>query len=320
MRGPGCRTRQERSRNQHIERLENLEILIYVYRDLGFPFFVCRTGITQTGLIRNMIKPLNCALTIAGSDSGGGAGIQADLKAFAVHRVYGLSVITVLTAQNTLGVHGLSVPEPGFVTLQLQSVLEDFPVKAAKTGMLFSVDIISEVADALVNRAIPLVVDPVCLSQTGHKLLQDNAVKALKKKIIPIASLITPNKPEAELLTGIKKMDSHEKVLEGIRIFREMGAESVLIKGGHFKGQKEMTDWLGIEDEDPLPIKRPRINTRNTHGTGCTLSAAITANLSLERTMQEAVLNARDYLQQTLEKSFDLGKGDGPVNHLAGLV
>lgn len=265
-----------------------------------------------------MSNSLNCALTIAGSDCGGGAGIQADLKAFAVHGVYGLSVVTVLTAQNTLGVHGLSVPDPGFTALQLQSVLDDFPVKGAKTGMLFSREIITEVAEVLEGRNIPLVVDPICVSQTGHKLLQDSAVTALQKKIIPLASLITPNKPEAELLTGINSMDTREKILEGIKIFRDMGAESVLIKGGHFKGQKEMVDWLAIEGRDPLTITRPRISTRNTHGTGCTLSAAITANLAKGMEMQEAVLAARDYLQKTLEMTFDLGRGDGPVNHLAG--
>ncbi len=265
-----------------------------------------------------MSIPLECALTIAGSDSGGGAGIQADLKTFAVHGVYGLSVVTVLTAQNTLGVHGLSVPKPGFIALQLEKVLEDFPVKAAKTGMLFSVEIIAETASTLKAGNIPLVVDPVCMSQSGHKLLQDNAVKALKNQIIPMAWLVTPNKPEAELLTGIKNMDTYEKVLQGIRIFREMGARSVLIKGGHFRDQEEMTDWLGIEGRDPLEIKRPRIKTRNTHGTGCTLSAAITAGLARGINVLDAVLEARDYLQKTLEHSFDLGKGDGPVNHLAG--
>lgn len=267
-----------------------------------------------------MITPLNCALTIAGSDSGGGAGIQADLKTFAVHGVYGLSTVTVLTAQNTLGVHGLSVPEPGFVTSQLECVLEDFPVKAAKTGMLFSVEIIEEVAEVLKDRGIPLVVDPVCVSQTGHKLLQDSAVNAVKNRIIPLAFLVTPNKPEAELLTGIKSMDTPAKVREGIRIFREMGAGSVLIKGGHFEGRHEMTDWLGISDNDLVSIKRPRIKTRNTHGTGCTLSAAITANLAKGLSVQDAVVKARDYLQKALEKSFDLGHGQGPVNHLAGLV
>ncbi len=265
-----------------------------------------------------MNTPLSCALTIAGSDSGGGAGIQADLKTFAVHGVYGLSAVTVLTAQNTLGVHGLSVPEPGFVTSQLECVLEDFPVKAAKTGMLFSVEIIEEVAKVLRDRQVPLVVDPVCVSQTGHKLLQDSAVNAVKNRIIPLASLVTPNKPEAELLTGIKSMDTPEKVWEGIRIFREMGAESVLIKGGHFEGRHEMTDWLGIGENDPVAVIRPRIKTRNTHGTGCTLSAAITANLAKGLPVQDAVLKARDYLQKALEESFDLGQGEGPVNHLAG--
>lgn len=267
-----------------------------------------------------MSGTLSCALTIAGSDSGGGAGIQADLKAFAMHGVYGLSVLTVLTAQNTVGVQGLSVPDPGFVTRQLNSVLDDFPVKAAKTGMLFSAEIISEVASAMNKNSIPLVVDPVCVSQSGHPLLQDSAVEAMKSQIIPRAFLLTPNKPEAEFLTGISNLNTGEKILEAMKIFRKMGASSVLVKGGHFESSGVMTDWLAIEDNDPFPVTRPRINTRNTHGTGCTLSAAITANLAKGLGLEDAVLRARDYLQQTIKYSFDLGRGDGPVNHLAGLT
>ncbi|WP_028574865.1 bifunctional hydroxymethylpyrimidine kinase/phosphomethylpyrimidine kinase [Desulfonatronovibrio hydrogenovorans] len=263
-----------------------------------------------------MTKPLNCALTIAGSDPGGGAGIQADLKTFAAHRVYGMSVITALTAQNTLGVYGISVPEPGFVSLQLDRVLDDFPVKAAKTGMLFSVEIISEVWNSLKDKDLLLVVDPVCISQSGHRLLREDAVEALKKMMIPKAILVTPNKPEAELLTGIKEIDSREKVLEAIDIFIKMGAKGVLLKGGHFQKQDEMVDWLGIESCAPFPIKRPRIKTRNTHGTGCTLSAAIAANLARGLEIGPAVEQARDYLQSALENSFNLGGGDGPVNHL----
>ncbi|MFW5730908.1 MAG: bifunctional hydroxymethylpyrimidine kinase/phosphomethylpyrimidine kinase [Desulfonatronovibrionaceae bacterium] len=257
-----------------------------------------------------------CALTVAGSDCGGGAGIQADLKTFAVHGVYGTSVITALTAQNTLGVKGISVPEKGFTALQLDSVLEDFPVQAAKTGMLFSSEIISEAASRLSRAEIPLVVDPVSVSQTGHKLLEDSAVNALKKQIIPLAALLTPNRPEAELLTGIASIDSEEKAARAIRILLDMGAGAVLLKGGHFQAKEWMVDWLGIAGSEPVPIRRPVIDTRNTHGTGCTLSAAITANLALGLEMGQAVLQGRDYLQKALEMSFDLGQGQGPVDHL----
>lgn len=259
-----------------------------------------------------------CALTVAGSDCGGGAGIQADLKTFAVHGVYGTSVITALTAQNTLGVKGISVPEKGFTALQLDSVLEDFPVQAAKTGMLFSSDIISEAASRLSRAEIPLVVDPVSVSQSGHKLLEDSAVEALKKHIIPLASLLTPNRPEAELLTGMTRIDSEEEVARAIRILLDMGADAVLLKGGHFQADDWMVDWLGMKGSDPAAISRPVVNTRNTHGTGCTLSAAITANLALGLELDQAVQQARDYLQKALEMSFEMGRGQGPVNHLAG--
>ncbi|WP_232300498.1 bifunctional hydroxymethylpyrimidine kinase/phosphomethylpyrimidine kinase [Desulfonatronovibrio magnus] len=264
---------------------------------------------------KNMTAAVSCALTIAGSDSGGGAGIQADLKTFTMHHVYGLSVVTALTAQNTMGVHGIYVPDPGFVALQLEKVLEDFPVKAAKTGMLFSSEIIEEVAGVLRSEQLPLVVDPVCVSQTGHKLLKDDAVQALKKEILPLAALITPNKPEAELLCGIS-IDSMEDVLQAMNILMDMGVKAVLIKGGHFEVQDEMVDWLGIAGADPVSVVRPRISTRNTHGTGCTLSAAITANVAKGQDITAAVQKARDYLQKALETSFDLGHGDGPVNHL----
>ncbi len=266
-----------------------------------------------------MNNPLPCALTIAGSDPGGGAGIQADLKAFTVHRVFGLSVVTAMTAQNTTGVQGVFAPEPEFVALQMQSVLDDFPVNAAKTGMLFSGGIISAVARALESTDFPLVVDPVCVSQSGHKLLQDEAVQALKDEIVPLAALITPNRPEAELLTGMFRISSRDDVLEAISRLQDMGAKAVLLKGGHFRETDEVTDWLGIRGKEPRAITRPRVHTTSNHGTGCTLSAAIAANLALGMDMKEAVEKGRDYLQLALEKSFPLGRGHGPVNHLAAL-
>ena len=266
-----------------------------------------------------MINPLPCALTIAGSDPGGGAGIQADLKTFSVYRVYGLSVVTALTAQNTTGVQGVFAPEPEFVALQMQSVLDDFPVRAAKTGMLFSAEIISAVAGCLKGVDFPLVVDPVCVSQSGHKLLQDQAVQALKDEILPLSALVTPNRPEAELLTEMTRISSRDDVFEAIGRLQDMGASAVLLKGGHFRETDEVTDWLGIRGKDPLAITRARVNTTSNHGTGCTLSAAITAGLALGMGMREAVEKGRDYLQLALEKSFPLGRGHGPVNHLAAM-
>ncbi|WP_291319863.1 bifunctional hydroxymethylpyrimidine kinase/phosphomethylpyrimidine kinase [Desulfonatronospira sp.] len=266
-----------------------------------------------------MITSLPCALTIAGSDPGGGAGIQADLKTFAMHRVYGLSVVTALTAQNTTGVQGVFAPEPDFVALQLQSVLDDFPVRAAKTGMLFSAEIISALARSLKGVDFPLVVDPVCVSQSGHKLLQDQAVQALRDEILPLSDLITPNRPEAELLTGMTRISSRNDILEAIGRLQDMGAEAVLLKGGHFSQTHEVTDWLGMQGEEPLAIIRARVQTNSNHGTGCTLSAAITASLALGMDMREAVEKGRDYLQLALEKSFPLGRGHGPVNHLAAM-
>ncbi len=266
------------------------------------------------------IDILPCALTVAGSDSGGGAGIQADLKTFAVHRVYGLSVITALTAQNTLGVQGVFAPDPEFVALQLKSVLDDFPVSAAKTGMLFSRDIIEKLAEALGRKNFPLVVDPVCVSQSGHKLLQDDAVNAMRKSIVPLADLVTPNRHEAELLTGMHTISSLQDIFESIRMLHEMGAGAVLLKGGHFEADLKITDWLGIAGEEPVPVTRPRINTSSTHGTGCTLSAAIAANLAGKMDMLNAVISGRDYLQLALEKNFSLGGGFSPVNHLAPIL
>ncbi|WP_291321827.1 bifunctional hydroxymethylpyrimidine kinase/phosphomethylpyrimidine kinase [Desulfonatronospira sp.] len=260
-----------------------------------------------------------CVLTIAGSDPGGGAGIQADLKTFTVHRVFGLSVVTAMTAQNTTGVQGVFALEPQFVALQLQSVLDDFPVRSAKTGMLFSKEIIREVARALTKSVFPLVVDPVCVSQSGHKLLQDDAVQALKDEIIPLAALVTPNRPEAELLTGMPAINTREDILEAIARLQGIGATAVLFKGGHFKETEQLTDWLGIKGKEALAIIKPRIDTSSNHGTGCTLSAAIAANLAQGMDIEQAVKKGRDYLQLALEYSFPLGRGHGPVNHLAAL-
>ncbi len=259
-----------------------------------------------------------CILTIAGSDSGGGAGIQADLKTMTVLGGYGLSVITALTAQNTTGVEGISAPEPEFVALQLHTVLEDFPVRAAKTGMLFSAPIIRALVPLLAKRTFPLVVDPVCVSQSGQALLQEDAVEALRTEFLPLADLLTPNRPEAERLTGMS-IDNEAGIAAALDTLLAMGPKAVLLKGGHFQGEV-MTDWLGLPGRKPVPLSSARIPTRNTHGTGCTLSAAIATFLGSGLPLDEAVAKGREYLLLALQTGYDLGSGHGPVNHLAPLV
>ncbi len=269
------------------------------------------------------MKPLPAVLTIAGSDSGGGAGIQADLKTFSMLGTYGASVITALTAQNSLGVSGISAPEPEFVAQQLRTVLEDIPVRAAKTGMLFSEDIILEldsVLDEFSGRLeFPLVVDPVCVATSGDALLKPDALGALKERIIPRATLLTPNRQEAELLTG-RKIDRRADCFDAISRLLDLGAGAVLLKGGHFDDSPAMTDWLGMPGYDPLPMIQPRVETNNTHGTGCTLSAAIAAFLAKDCDIIEAVRKAQEYLNLALRTSFAVGHGNGPANHMAPLL
>ena len=259
-----------------------------------------------------------CILSIAGADSGGGAGIQADLKTMTVLGAYGMSVTTALTAQNGLGVTGIHPVPPEFVSQQIRTVRDGFPVAAAKTGMLFSGAIIAAVAETLADRNFPLVVDPVCVSQTGHCLLQEEAVEAMRRLMLPLASLLTPNRPEAELLAGLS-IRSAADVDEAGRRLLDLGAEAVLIKGGHFEPAMTgtMTDWLCLPGQDPLPLAQPRVDTVNNHGTGCTLSAAIATWLGLGRSVAEAVVLGQRYLNVCLERSYAPGRGVGPVNHAA---
>lgn len=257
------------------------------------------------------------ALTIAGSDSGGGAGIQADLKTFACLGVFGTSVITALTAQNGLGVTGIHAPGADFVIKQLEAVLDGFPIHAAKTGMLFSAEIIEALADRLRHVDFPLVVDPVCVSTSGHALIEENAVAMMKEKLIPLAALITPNKPETEVLTGIKLVDN-KSVEEAGKKLLAMGAKAVLIKGGHFEEKPILvTDWFFDENGTVEALRQPHVDTPNSHGTGCTLSSAITAYLAKKQPLLTAVKKAQEFLNCALRNSYAPGKGIGPVHHLA---
>ncbi|WP_415519235.1 MAG: bifunctional hydroxymethylpyrimidine kinase/phosphomethylpyrimidine kinase [Desulfovibrio aminophilus] len=256
-------------------------------------------------------------LTIAGSDSGGGAGIQADLKTITVLGGYGLSVITALTAQNTRTVAGIEAPSPEFVALQLKTVLTDIPVAAAKTGMLFSAPIIRAAAPFLARKNFPLVVDPVCVAQTGAKLLEDDAVAAMLERIFPVADLLTPNIPEAELFTGMT-IRGPEDICRAAEKLLDLGPKAVLVKGGHLESLAA-TDWYAAPDQKPLPLIQPRVNTHSLHGTGCTLSAAIATGLGQGLDMLSAVRAAQRYLNLGLRSAFPLGGGAGPVNHLAPL-
>ncbi|MDE5878488.1 MAG: bifunctional hydroxymethylpyrimidine kinase/phosphomethylpyrimidine kinase [Desulfovibrio sp.] len=258
-------------------------------------------------------------LTVAGSDSGGGAGIQADLKTIMALGCYGMSVITALTAQNGLGVTGISAPEPDFVALELTTVLEGFPVTAAKTGMLFSAGIIRAVAPILRGRSFPLVVDPVSVSQSGSRLLEEDAVTALREEMLPGCDLLTPNRPEAEMLTGMEISSLEDAAAAGEKLLG-MGPRAVLIKGGHMEGAVVVTDVLCRPGLPPKKLPQARVETTNNHGTGCTLSAAIAAELGKGLPLEAAVASGQRFLNRALRAAYAPGKGCGPVNHAAGLL
>ena len=226
------------------------------------------------------------------------------------------SVEKALTAQNGLGVTGIHAPEPEFVVLQLRAVLDGFPVHAAKTGMLFSAGIINALADALRDRSFPLVVDPVSVSQSGSRLLREDAVEALKERMIPGCDLLTPNRPEAEMLTGMTISCADDAAAAGEALIR-MGAKAVLIKGGHMESSIVVTDCLCQAGQAPKFLPQPKVETNNNHGTGCTLSAAIATGLGHGLPLQVAVTRAQEFLNLALRKSYAPGKGCGPVNHAA---
>jgi len=257
-------------------------------------------------------------LTIAGSDSGGGAGIQADLKTIAMLGGFGASVITALTAQNTTAVTGIHSVPPAFVAQQLAAVTSDLTVRAAKTGMLFSAEIVAAVADALARRDFPLVVDPVCVAQSGAQLLELPAVTEMVRRLFPITDLLTPNIPEAELITGLKIKNSQD-ICEAAERLLAMGPKAVLIKGGHMDSPAS-TDWYATPGQKPLPLMQTRVDTKNLHGTGCTLSAAIAAHLGLGHDMLNSVRRAQTFLQAALRASYSVGAGGGSPNHAVPLL
>jgi hydroxymethylpyrimidine/phosphomethylpyrimidine kinase len=253
------------------------------------------------------------ALTIAGSDSGGGAGIQADLKTFAAHGVFGTSAVTAVTAQNTVAVTGIEVLSPELVGLQIDAVVSDIGVDAVKTGMLSSRSLIEIVARKLEeHRLEKAVVDPVMVAKSGARLLDPGAVDALAGALLPRAFVVTPNLPEAESLVGFP-LEDEASILEAAKRIVEMGAKAALVKGGHGRGE-ESVDVLYYRGGF-RHYRAPRIQTKNTHGTGCTFSAAIAAELALGRELEKAVERAKAYLTKALSTGLELGKGHGPLNH-----
>lgn len=266
------------------------------------------------------LKRIPIALTIAGSDSGGGAGIQADLKAFSANKAYGASVITAITAQNTTAVTAVHEVPADIVTAQISAVLSDLAVDAIKLGMLFSAPIIHEVSEALKGCTGKVVVDPVMIAKSGDALLQDQAISALLDAILPQADLLTPNLPEAARLLGCDVAQSHEEIVAQAKALLALGPKAVLMKGGHAEGIV-CTDVLVEQSGVITSFEAPRINTRNTHGTGCTYSAAIAANLASGFAMVEAVKRAHAYLHAAIcaADDLDIGAGHGPVHHFSAL-
>ncbi|WP_342507259.1 bifunctional hydroxymethylpyrimidine kinase/phosphomethylpyrimidine kinase [Sporosarcina sp. FSL K6-2383] len=258
------------------------------------------------------------ALTVAGSDSGGGAGIQADLKTFQELGVFGTSALTAVTAQNTLGVHGVYPIEAAGVTAQMRAVLDDFNVGAVKTGMLFSADIIRAVAEILKSYDTPtLIIDPVMIAKGGASLLLEEAVDALKTQLIPLASVITPNIPEAEVLAGMT-IESDGDVEEAAHRILQLGVGAVVMKGGHRQDVDHAEDLFLSADGKRITLRSEWIHTQNTHGTGCTFSAAITARISQGMPITEAVIDAKRFIQMAIADGLILGTaGHGPTNHWA---
>lgn len=263
-----------------------------------------------------MVNQTIQAITIAGSDSGGCAGLQADLKTFQARDVFGMNIIVALTAQNTYGVQA-SMPVPtGFIEAQFDSIQADYHIRACKTGMLADIDQVKAVAKKLREVDFgPYVLDPVMIAKGGHALLTNRAVDTIKEELIPLADVITPNIPEAETILNIKIRSTKDIMAAAVEL-QTLGSKNVIIKGGH-ADTKLSSDYVLLENGDAFWLSGPRIDTKNTHGTGDTFAACITAELAKGEPMKEAIQTARAYLQGALEDGIDVGHGHGPTNHWA---
>lgn len=263
---------------------------------------------------------MNIALTIAGSDSGGGAGIQADLKTFHSFGVFGTSAVTAITAQNTLGVREWQAVRPGLVRSQIDAVASDLRPNAIKSGMLANAAIVRTVASAIADHGLgPYVLDPVMIATSGDPLLEREAIDAVVRDLIPLASVVTPNSDEATVLTGMKVRNDEDMQRVAVAI-ASMGASAVLIKGGHVVGSDASMVVDCFYDGSFTFFRNPRIGTTNTHGTGCTLSAAIAASLANGSSLIDSVSVAIGFVQAAIETAPGLGSGNGPLNHFAGIA
>ncbi|MFC1856985.1 bifunctional hydroxymethylpyrimidine kinase/phosphomethylpyrimidine kinase [Thermodesulfobacteriota bacterium] len=264
-----------------------------------------------------MSKSYHRVLTIAGSDSGGGAGIQADLKTFAANGCYGMSVITALTAQNTQGVTGIHAVPPAFAVEQMEAVFTDIGTDAVKIGMLFSAELIEAVARQLKKHGAPnIVLDPVMVAQSGDKLLQDDAIEAIKEHLMPLAHVVTPNLPEAAVLLG-RELQAGEDLHQGAKDLARYGSQSVLIKGGHMEDAQSSDLLFLVQENRFIELEGDRIETKNNHGTGCTLSSAIAAYLAKGNSIEDSVRHAKVYITEAIRNGarYALGHGHGPVHH-----
>ena len=281
--------------------------------------FIC-VCLRLSAVAKKMIKlKIPVALTVAGSDSGGGAGIQADLRTFAFHCVHGTSALTCVTAQNTLGVMRVDALSAEAVAAQIEAVVGDIGVHAVKTGMLLNREIMAAVALQVEALGIGnLVVDPVMVSRSGDRLIDDGAIAFLRDVLIPMAAVVTPNRFEAQILSGLEIVSLDDMRAAAQQIYR-LGAKAVLVKGGGMAGDLRGIDvWFDGTRLDVL--KTETVDTGNTHGTGCTLSAAIAANLALGKDLFAAVILAKDYVTTALKYALDIGEGQGPVGHFFPLL
>lgn len=252
-------------------------------------------------------------LTIAGSDCSGGAGIQADLKTFSAHKTYGMSVITALTAQNTIGVSDIMEASAEFVAKQIDAIFQDIRPDAVKIGMVSNCEIIKVIADKLIEyKAENIVIDPVMVATSGSKLMSDNSINVLIDKLLPIGLVITPNIPEAEVLCGFKITDEEDMIKAAKKIYEKIKV-NVLVKGGHLVN--DAVDFL-FDGDAGYWFKAERVDTNNTHGTGCTLSSAIACNLADGHSLDKSISLAKEYLVGAMKNDMNLGKGSGPLNHL----
>ena len=265
------------------------------------------------------MKHINVVLTIAGSDSCGGAGLQADIKTISSLGLYAASAVTAVTAQNTMGVRGIEAVPPSMLSAQIEAVLEDFDVKAIKIGMIYNSENVTAIKESLLkcNYQGPIVLDPVLVATSGDSLSGETLVSAMKTELFPIATLITPNIPETEVLSGMEVKTLDDMRTATTKIIHETGVHNVLVKGGHGTGDT-MTDLLISADGKEQLYSAQKIDTRNTHGTGCTLSSAITSYLALELSMETAVGKAKEYVHNAIAAAKDLntGLGHGSLNHL----